>query len=223
MAKAKKTKRVSYELIPRESVIGQTMYRLLDQLVAEHHDEVSTARIALAWCTSWKPDVDGRVVLGKCKKASDLDRELAAYDFIILLSRAFWLDDRIQDAQRIALLDHELCHAAVKLDDNGHPMEDEKGRTVYRMRKHSIEEFTEIVQRHGCYKGDLEGFAAALWRSGLPQYTPCEKCVGDMPGWLMVETAGGTKRAARCSCFTDWSDRCAAIREMRVVSGVRMD
>jgi hypothetical protein len=33
------------------------------------------------------------------------------------------------------------------------------------MRKHDIEEFSEIVRRHGTYKRDLENFARALNQS----------------------------------------------------------
>lgn len=161
-----KRKKVSYELIPRESQHGQTMYPLLQDLVDEYHDEITGARIALAWSLSWKPDPDGRLTLGKCKKASDLDRELAAFDFVVLLNKDFWTGFSTTDEQRKALLDHELCHATVKYDkDTGEPEVDERGRTVYRLRKHDLEEFREIVERHGLYKRDLERFASAILRS----------------------------------------------------------
>lgn len=112
--KVKGPKRVSYELIDKNNeTVGRPIYRLLRELVQDHHPHLVNARIALAWCTSWKPDVDGRVVLGKCKKASDLDRELAAYDFIILLKKSFWQDLAVTAEQRRALLDHELCHAGI--------------------------------------------------------------------------------------------------------------
>lgn len=199
-----KPKRVSYEVIPPESPIGHPMYRLLEELVEKHHEELVGARIALAWCTSWRPDVDGRVVLGKCKKASDLDRELAAFDFVVLLSRSFWRDERVTDAQRKALLDHELCHAAVKYDDKGEPVEDERGRRVYRVRKHDIEEFTQIVERHGTYKRDLELFASALRRGGVPEFKGCDECK-DTPGWVYVTDLIGTRRVTRCKCFVEWS------------------
>lgn len=163
--RSKKPKRIHYELIGARSDQGKPMYQLLEKIVHEHHSALRDARIALAWCTSWKPDVDGRVTLGKCKKASDLDRELMAFDFVILLRRSFWRDSEVSDAQRLALLDHELCHAAVKYDQHGEPEEDDRGRIVYRIRKHDIEEFADIVERHGLYKRDLERFFQALQRS----------------------------------------------------------
>jgi hypothetical protein len=176
-------KKVSYELIAVGSLAGERMYPLLDTLVAEHHSEIAGARIALAWNTSWKADTDGRLVLGKCKKASDLDRELAPYDFVILLLKSFWEDARTSDAQRAALLDHELCHAAPKEDpETGENMEDERGRLVYRTRRHDIEEFGCIVERHGLYKRDLEAFARSIRRAKTPAL-PFER--GD-------DAAGGT-------------------------------
>lgn len=164
MAKKKpaKAKAISYQLIPRETEHGAPMYQLLETLIDKHHEHLVDARIALAWNLSWKPDVDGRVTLGKCKKASDLDRELAPFDFVIMLRREFWQHDSVTDDQRLALLDHELMHAAVKYDDGGQSVVDVRGRTVYRIRKHDIEEFRDIVARHGCYKSDLEEFGKAI-------------------------------------------------------------
>lgn len=160
-------KAVSYVLILASSDIGGPMYERLYQCVADHHGDLdrTNVRVALAWATSWKPDVDGRLTLGKCKKASDLDRELAPYDFCILLNQEFWLNPRVTDAQRQALLDHELMHAAVVYDEDGEIKHDERGRACYRIRKHDIEEFADIVARHGCYKRDLEEFARAIVRA----------------------------------------------------------
>lgn len=183
-----KVKKVSYALIKPDSIPGVPMYEMLRELVDQFHDdEISHARIALAWNLSWKADVDGRVVLGKCKKASDLDRELAAYDFVIILNQEFWENADVKDWQRRALLDHELCHAAVTLDEAGEPVEDQRGRLVYRTRKHDIEEFTNIVLRHGCYKRDLEAFAAAL-RAGKQR-----NLLDQVDAVLGMEDAG-------CSC-----------------------
>lgn len=163
--KPKKAKKVSYELILRDSEAGKRMYPLLEQLIAKHHDDLVDARIALAWNTGWTPDVDGRWILGKCKKASDLDRELAAFDFVILLNRIFWENADVSDHQRAALLDHECYHAAVKYDERGERVIDERGRVVYRTRKHDLEEFAAIAERYGCWKRDLEQFAGALARA----------------------------------------------------------
>jgi hypothetical protein len=172
---AKKQKAVNYELIAPESEAGKVMYPLLAELVKLYHEDLADARIALVWNTSWRADTDGGLKLGKCKKASDLDHELAPYDVVILLLRSFYEDARISDTQRQALIDHELSHAAVKVDRKGEPVIDERGRTVYRIRKHDLEEFAAIAERYGCWKRDLEEFAQALRRSkqqALPMEEP---------------------------------------------------
>lgn len=202
MTKPAKPKTVNYELILRESIVGHPMYALLDELVETHHEELTEARIALAWNLSWKPDVDGRITIGKCVKASDLDRELALYDFTILLLKGLWCDSRTTDRQRRALLDHELHHCAVKYDKAGEPVIDERGRRVYRLRRHDLEEFTAVVARHGLYKRDLEQFADAC-RQHLPKWEPCLVCV-DSPGWVAVVDEGVSK-VVRCDCWVRWA------------------
>lgn len=211
--KPKGAKKVSYTLIPRESETGARIYAMLDDLVAQHHDVLTDARIALAWCTSWRPDVDGRVILGKCKKASDLDRELVAFDFIILLSQSFWQSLSVTYEQRRALLDHELSHASVKLSqETGEPERDERGRVVYRIRKHDLEEFAAVVERNGLYKKDLETFAQALARhrparveaareEARAQIENCEDCGGTT--YITVTAGDGREIAHRCHCFKD--------------------
>src|SRR5262245_53423071 len=205
-------KRVSYELISPDTAQGRDMYLMLRELVREHHTEILEARIALAWNTAWKPNVDGQVTLGKCKKATDLDRELAAFDFIILLRKQFWNAREVSIEQRTALLDHELCHATVKLDDRtGDPVRDERRRLVFRTRKHDIEEFEEVVRRHGCYKRDLESFFAAMMAGGEKAFEPCDQCK-DSPGFVAGEQPG---TVVRCQCWLDHQERINAAREVR--------
>lgn len=164
--KPKGPKRVNYKLIDPKSDVGKGLFKVLRDLIVDYHEDLRDARIALAWSTGWKRDVDGREKLGQCKKASDLDREFAPYDFVIVLNRIFFEDANVSDKQRRAVLDHELCHAGVKYDKTGdEPEVDERGRKVWRLKKHTIEDFSEIVERHGVYKRDVELFAQALRRS----------------------------------------------------------
>jgi hypothetical protein len=163
MAKTKpkspaKPKKVPYRLIEKKDSQFGGMYRILNDLIHAHHSHLRDARIALAWHKGWKADVDGRVKLGVCRKVGDLDRQLQDFDFVIVLNREFWTTPAITDAQKKALLDHELCHAQVVHDDNDDPAENELGQVLYRMRGHDVEEFGEIVERHGIWKRDLERF-----------------------------------------------------------------
>lgn len=174
--KAPQPRKVNFELIPPES--GHDSYRIMAELRSRHHKHLDPARIAIAWRKALKADVDGRLILGKCVKASDLGRELAAWDFIILLNREVWNETNFGDKKRTALLDHELCHAEIALDKKTlEPKYDERGRNIWRTRKHDIEEFRAVVERHGCYKFDLEQFARALLdkRAAPPLFAEIEK------------------------------------------------
>lgn len=161
-AKAKKPRTVNFELISEANREGMVPYSILKDLRDKYHRHLKEARIALAWRKNFKTDRDGHIILGKCVKASELHRQLAPYDFVILLNEEVWKATQFTEEKKRALIDHELCHAAVATDRNGDPVRNDQGRIVYRMRKHDIEEFRDIVQRHGCYKQDLEAFAEAI-------------------------------------------------------------
>jgi hypothetical protein len=202
-----RAKPVHYQLVPRDSEIGAPIYALMSELVEQHHADLREARIAIAWALGWKPDVDGRVMLGKLKKASDLDRELAEFDFIILLRKVFWCDDRVTDVQRRALLDHELCHAALKIDQSGQPVEDERGRKVFRTRRHDVEEFSAVVNRYGLWTSELEQMANAFRRQAQKEaFQPCPRCEAS-PGWVAAPRGDGTSAVTRCACWTAWNER----------------
>ena len=165
MAKKKRARRCNYELLerpPRKSpgTVAGAIYILLDELIATVHKDLEPAKILIAWRIGYKADKDGKLILGQCRKASDVAKELQAHDFIILINRESWAT--FSPEQKRALLDHELCHAAPLMDDNdGTQKEDERGRKLWRIRKHDIEEFTDVVRRNGIYKTDLEAFARA--------------------------------------------------------------
>jgi Putative phage metallopeptidase len=160
MKKHKQDKKINFELIRDEN---HESYRLMTEIRGKYHQQLQPARIAIAWRKSLKPNVDGQLILGKCVKASDLNREAAPFDFIILLNREIWQDSDFNEKKKRALLDHELCHAEIVLDKETHePKYDERGRNIWRIRKHDIEEFQAVIERHGCYKRDLERFANAL-------------------------------------------------------------
>ena len=160
--KKKAKKLPPFELIDHEAKPQLEPYRLMAQIRKEHHPDIKDAKIALAYQKGLKADVDGHVTLGKCIKASDLQRELVDWDFVILLNHEVWSSAEFTKEKKMALLDHELCHAEPALDKDGEPKVDAAGRKSYRIRKHDVEEFQCIIVRHGCYKRDLERFAETI-------------------------------------------------------------
>lgn len=158
-----KAKKINFELIPAPAE-GECSepYELLEEARRKWHPDLAEAKIALAWRKELRPNADGRLILGKCMKASDLQRELVDWDVVILLNREAWSAVLFTREKKLALVDHELCHATRAKDKNGFAKTDERGRPVWRMRGHDVEEFRCIVERHGVWKGDLEAFAESL-------------------------------------------------------------
>lgn len=151
-----------YAALTRED--APDLYALLDEVLEANHGALAEAeaKVALAWVHDTKPDQDGHLVWGRAKKVGDLEREFHDHDFVIVLNAEVWPE--LPDSGRRALLDHELCHCAVKLDDEGNP--------TFRVRKHDVEEFAEIVRRHGLWKNDLEMFVQAALESKKRKPTP---------------------------------------------------
>jgi hypothetical protein len=158
--KPPKRKRVTVRLI-REKHQGKTTepYCLLAEIRQAYHGDLEGAKIGMAWRFGWRADIDGHLRLGQLKKRGDLDRELDDYDFIILLNQEAW--EALNEKQKRALVDHELCHARIALDTDGQPKHDDRDRLVCRIRKHDVEEFREIVDRHGLWTSELEAIAKA--------------------------------------------------------------
>ncbi len=205
--KPKTGKKVSYKLIERDTEVGRAMYARLDEeLGQDHHEDIQRARIVLAWCTSWRPDVDGRVVLGKCRRMTELEREFHRFDFCILLNQAWWYDLKVTDEQRVAILDHELCHASPVIDDRTNEQKtDERGRLLWRMRKHDVEDFHGVLQRRGTYKRDVELAYRALRQAAVGGFSSCGTCNSD--GWV----EGPDKRMGRSVVSADGRWRIAKV------------
>jgi hypothetical protein len=139
-------------------------YSLIGRLVEEHHPDLKDAKIAVAWMLDVKADRDGHLTLGRCKKASDLDREFREFDIVVLLNSKAW--KQLEPGQRLALVDHELCHARLQKKDS-EPVRDERDRLCYRIAKHDVEEFHAIVKRHGLYLNDIAELVRAAAESPL--------------------------------------------------------
>jgi len=147
-----------YVLINAISPKGQEVLNLMLALINENHEELVNANIIPAWMMGNKEDKDGHLILGKMKKASELEREAHGADGFLLLNHEAW--EVFDINQRRALVDHELEHLALSFDaETAEPKRDGHDKLVYRLRKHDVEEFQCIIRRHGCWKDDLRKFA----------------------------------------------------------------
>lgn len=174
--KPKKRKKVTVRII-KEKHAGETTepHKLLAEIRKKNHGHLEQAKIGLAWRSGWRSDTDGHMKLGQCRKSSDLDREMyEGFDFVILLNEEAW--PTLNGEQKRALIDHELCHAALSMDANGEPKFNDRDRLCCRIKKHDVEEFRCIVERHGLYTQDLAEIAtAAINDSKRPLLAEAEK------------------------------------------------
>jgi hypothetical protein len=147
---------------------GDSTWLLLDK-ARMHHPHLAEAKITLAYRRDWKADKDGLRTLGKCKKVSAVEKLFHGYDFVIILNFDVWMSEVLDEKKRLAILDHELCHAQVVEDKDGATVTDHEGRPKWRCRKHDLEEFRDIVNRHGVYKQDILDFVKeAMEKMGQP-------------------------------------------------------
>lgn len=75
------------------------------------------------------------------------------------------------DAERDALVDHEIYHVELKLNKKGRVVLDEHGRPKLKLRKHDHDFgfFTEIARRHGAASGEVKQ-ATAMFLSERQSY-----------------------------------------------------
>lgn len=145
-------KKVTIELFKARDDAGAEPYEMMAEIIKRHHPHLEKARIAMAWAKSWKANADSQIVLGKCKKGAELERQMHGFDFVIILNQFMWKkwtelpNQAIAQKVKRALIDHELCHAEVARDGDDNVKKDEHGRIVYRIRKHDLEEFKCIIE-----------------------------------------------------------------------------
>lgn len=145
---------VTYTPAPDAEQIGR-------QLVAKHHTHLVNERIEYVF-RSEAAKSGGRVVWGKARKVSGLnawlanperdqleeDEEADAF-FVIELAHDVWTG--LSGKQKVTLVVHELSHCTIRFNNNG-----DASLTV---AAHDLEEFEDVVRRHGFYRSDLKHFA----------------------------------------------------------------
>lgn len=164
MSERQKDSEPKVKPIPREE--AEDLYAVLETLMTEYHSQdLENARIGMAWHKGWGQDVDGRVCLARTRRLSELDQRLTGFDFMVSLNEDIWKE--LSEAQVKAVLDHELHHMGPKITKDGEQSKDTTGRYEWRLRRHEVEEFPEVIERHGMYNKQLEDFAKAAHKAQL--------------------------------------------------------
>lgn len=141
-----------------------------NELIEQHHPHLMTVKIAFLFKQKASKK-GGKLVLATASRFPEKyqclfpstgpedpnsNEDPPEFAFLIEVACDQW--NLATRTQRVALIDHELCHCMAEEDPETEEM-------IYSIVGHDFEEFESIVRRHGCWKEDLLGarscFAAA--------------------------------------------------------------
>ena len=137
--------------------------RIADELIPKHHLHLNRHDVVIKYVfRDPAAKSKGSLVYGKARKVTGLSAFLVGLEhadrvetgelvefFVIEVAHEPW--QSLTDRQKQALVDHELCHLDVELTD--------KGETKLVTRGHDLEEFNEVVKRHGLWRPTVVEFA----------------------------------------------------------------
>lgn len=151
---------MGYEKSPRIRDIAE-------ELIDDHHPHLKDAKELIEYFTRDDSGVDW---LGKCKKCTSFERFLTGktfHIFIIELAFKAWPTEKLK-----ALIDHELCH--IQRKTGMEVIEPATGKIIRKewakkddpdnwyIREHDVEEFSDVIHRHGLWEHGIEKFAEAV-------------------------------------------------------------
>lgn len=127
---------------------------IANKLIGKHHRDLRDVKGSIRYVfRDEATTTKGKVVLGKARTVSGLNAWLAepvdgdAPAFYVMeIAEDEW--DLMDDKKRRALVDHELCHFAPEVND--------EGVRQLKLRAHDLEEFVGVVARHGMWRPEIE-------------------------------------------------------------------
>jgi hypothetical protein len=144
---------------------------IAEELIEKYHQHIIDFSVKIRYVFVDKtPNSKGKEVWGTCRKVSGLNAYLEGESpdgdafFVITISKDIW--DILPQDKRIALVDHELCHAMAgakqQKDDSDSDDDLETDNPIkLSVKPHDLEEFSCIVRRHGLWREDIEDFVNA--------------------------------------------------------------
>ena len=158
MAEPKRIK-VTREHVDPDSPAGGVIWPIVDELIAEHHSHLATAKIAVVLNKSWRANTDGRVRVAELRKTGPLHRALlpdAGRDFVLEVNEDYATGDIGDDLA--FWIDNALCAGQPQLDAEGQQKKDEEGRPMWRLSQPHVVLFLPAYERHGSVTAELASF-----------------------------------------------------------------
>lgn len=148
---------------PRDGVVrtpattftdAQEVEEIAYTVIRRWHPHLAASEIRYLFRDGGAWNSGGKTVLAKAGKLGAQAQFLAGdADAVIIVDAARW--EELNSDQRLALVDHELCHLVQATDKNEAQVFQVDGRPLLRVRAHDVEEFVEVIQRHGLWDIDL--------------------------------------------------------------------
>lgn len=136
---------VPFQEAPEAEEIG-------NELISRYHQDISKAKIFYYFKKKASKKKD-KLALATISLTSPKLKFISErqYDYYLEIGWTEWTELTLQ--QKIALIDHELCHAAFSLD-----------KEKFVIRGHSVEEFREVIERYGFWNDGIKAFGEACKR-----------------------------------------------------------
>lgn len=134
--------------------------RLAKTLIANYHQHLLGLNIRYVFRDTVRKS-NGKEILGTASKVTGRNAFFANPGalsskgkefFVIEIAEDKWVE--LNDAEKKALVDHELCHCGVE--------DDPQGGVKLVLKSHDVEEFEAIIKRHGLWSVSAREFAAAI-------------------------------------------------------------
>lgn len=144
---------------------------IAEGLIAKYHQHLIDYSVRIRFIFVDKtPNSQGKEVWGTCRKISGLNAYLEGENpegdpfFVITISKDIW--DILPPDKKLALVDHELCHAWAEVKQQKEEAESDSDLETdnpvkLSVKPHDLEEFSCIVRRHGFWREDIEAFVEA--------------------------------------------------------------
>lgn len=128
------------------SEAAPSVLHFAENLINEFHPWLKAARICFVFRNEAQKQGD-RFILGQATKVPDKMKPHFEYDFLIWISENDYTP--MPELQQEALVDHQLCHCVF-------------GNMGWKIRPHDIQEFSDVIARHGIYSPDVQAAKSSI-------------------------------------------------------------
>ena len=157
-----KPKLVNWQIIEETELYDQ-----VGDLIQQYHGSdrgIEGVNFILMWRLNVKMDQDDYVLLTDITRSPDKMRELRPHDVVIGINKDAW--SFLDEAQQAVVLDAQLERIAVCLDKEDNPKEDDRSRTVYRLRRPEVLDEATLQRRHGMTMQNVQEFIRDKFSTG---------------------------------------------------------